>query len=457
LLSFRRNKYFWSILCLLYMGLSALVNAEVLPATIGEVSVIGTAVFGTDPDYMYKAALQDAFRKAYDKIRPAGGKNAAEDERILAAKNDLIQLQTELGITEYQVLRYWKEQNRFFIELKVTFGDSQNQSPRLSNLSRLPKVDWVYETKDQILTLSKNISSINVSTTQNIEVLGVEEGNRIRQFNTGVNPHAVSGDKYLIQDDSDLKLGNLNQPSFLNLFYVWRKKLPDLIRVYLSNDTAYAIEKNGLIRAFTVKDDTGGEKWELQTNSQTELKQITYNRLLVTLSTWEIWVVNTSGEKLWVKKFDQKLMTGPVADGGELFCLFENGELKILDLDSGRIISTWNIETHKNPRNVALEIDQKKLFLLYNDELNHGCLQVYHRFSGDLLWEVFWDQAVSGLLTNALNAVLVGVGNTLEARENWFGMKLWEEPVNGRITKLYRVEGRLFIVSGNRLYGYTIQ
>jgi outer membrane protein assembly factor BamB len=427
------------------------INADALPQGNQEITVTGSVNFGDDPDRMYKAALEDAFQKAYSIVQP---QDYSEISRMNNSPKDPLSIQREMGIVQYQVLRYWQEDNRFFIELKVVFGNSSEQAPRPHGLSRMAKLSWTYPTDDQIKSVGKTKNALAVNTTQTIEVIDLDTGKKLEQFKMGLNPHDFYGDQYLVQEGQYLKVARLTKYNLFKLVYLWRQKLPDFSKYFLTRDTLFILNKTGLIKALSWED--GSVKWQLPASSQAELEEVAYNRFLITFPVSEIWMVNAYGEKLWTVKFEDGLLTKPVFGSNEIFCLLKNGLLKIVDRETGRIISTWTVKNQAGNKNVQMQLSEKGLFILYN-EANQGHLQAYHRLTGKLLWEIGWDQVVSGSMINIADVIIVGVGNTFEARDPLFGIKLWEEPTYGQVTKLYSMADKIFVVAGNRLYGYDLK
>lgn len=416
-----------------------------------EITVTGSANIGDDPDQMYKAAMEDAFGQVYANVK---SQDFSEISRINNSPKDLVSIQQEMGIVQYQVLRYWQENNRFFIELKVVFGNSAAEEPRLSGLSRMAKLSWTYQTSDQIKSMGKTKNALAVTTTQTIEVIDLDTGQKLEQFKMGLNPHDFYGDQYLVQEGEYLRVARLTKYNLFKLVYSWRKKFPDYSKYFLTRDTLFILDKTGLIKALNWED--GSVKWQLPASSQAEMEEIVYNRFLITFPGSDVWMVNAYGEKLWTVKFDAGLLTKPVSRGNEIFCLLKNGELKTVDRETGRVISTWMVKNQTGNKNVQMQLSEKELFIIYN-ESNRGHLQAYHRLTGKLLWEVSWDQSVAGSILNVADVILVGVGNTFEARDPLFGIKLWEEPTYGRVTKMYSIADKIFVIAGNRVYGYDLK
>ena len=429
---------------LLIYCLNSFMWAEEQPPQ--ETTVIGSANFSNDPDRMYKEAMEDAFFKAYAKVN----QSAIPDNNNFT--KEPLNIQRELGIVQYHVLRYWRENDHFFIELKVVFGNSTSEAPRPSDLSRLAKLNWMYQSVDLINYIGKTKTALAVNTTQTIEVIDPDKGQRLQQFKIGLNPHDFYGDQYVVQEGENLKVARLTKYNLFKLVYTWRQRLPELSKYVVTRDLFFTIERNGLMRALNWED--GSTKWSINVNSQSDLEEISYQRFLITFPSPEVWMMSANGEKLWVTKFESGLLAKPVVGGTEIYCLLKNGDLKIVDRDTGRIISTWNVKNQYSNRNINLQLNDKELFILYNDMGSRGHLQAYHRFTGELLWETNWKEAVSGSILKVADAIVIGVGNTFEARDPFFGMKIWEEPIYGRITKMYNIDNQLFLVAGNRLYCY---
>lgn len=415
-----------------------------------EITVTGSANIGEDPDRMYKTAMEDAFRQAYNKVYP---QEYSEIDRLNNSPKDPITIQREMGIVQYQVMRYWQENNRFFIELKVVFGNSPAEGPRSNGLSRMAKLSWTYQSADQIKSMGKTKNALAVNTTQTIEVIDPDTGDELEQFKMGLKPHDFYGENYLTQEGEYLKVARLNKYNVFKLVYSWRQKFPDFEKAFLTRDILFTLDKSGLIKALSWED--GNVKWKLHANSQAELLELTYNRFLITFTVPDVWMVNAYGEKLWTVKFDAGLLSKPVSGGNEIFCLLKNGQIKILDRETGRTVSTWPVKNKASNKNVQMLLSEKELFILYN-EARRGHLHAYHRLTGKLLWEVAWDQAVAGSIINVADVIIVGVGNSFEARDPLFGIKLWEEPTYGRVTKLYNITDKIFVVAGNRVYCYDL-
>lgn len=432
--------------CLILLGVSAVAAVQ------QEITVTGNAVFGADPDRMYKEALIDAFQKAYLQVHAADLSVAAN---FPSTPEDPVKLQQELGICDYQVLRRWREGANFFVELKVTFGDSKAAIPRTGDLSRHARLKWTYQTTENINAAIKAKTALALNTVQTIEVLDPETGKRIRQYKTGLKSHDVNGDRYLVVEGDYVKVASLTKFNLFHLVFTWRKKFPNLSRYYLTGDACYLVDKSGLIHALDWED--GSLQWKLAANSQAEISEIGVERLLIALPDSELWLVDHHGVKLWTVRLDGKLLARPVAGGAEIYCPLANGDLKVLDRDSGRTISTWKVKYEGDPRNLSLGLGEKELFLAYNTQNNHGYLQVFHRLTGESLWKVGWDQAVTGPPLSIADLLVIGVGNRFEGREPVFGMKLWEEPAYGRITRMYLQEGGLLVIAGDRVYSYDVR
>jgi outer membrane protein assembly factor BamB len=427
------------------------LNAADIPPENQEITVIGSASVGEDPDRMYKVAMEDAFQKAYSKVLP---QDYSEISRLNNSPKDPLSIQREMGIVQYQVLRYWQENNLFYIELKVVFGNSSSEGPRANGLSRMAKLSWTYQSTDQIQSMGKTKNALAVNTTQTIEVVDVDTGQRLEKFKMGLNPHDFYDDQYLVREREYLKVARLTKYNLFKLVYSWRQKFPDYLKSFLTRDSLFILDKTGLIKALSWED--GSVKWQLPASSQAELDEIVYNRFLITFPGSDAWMVNAYGEKLWTIKFEAGLLAKPVSGGNEIFCLLKNGQLKIVDRETGRVISTWTVKNQANNKNVQMQLSEKELFIMYN-EANRGHLQAYHRLTGKLLWEVGWDQAIAGSIINIADVIVVGVGNSFEARDPLFGIKLWEEPTFGRVTKMYTIADKIFVIAGNRVYGYDLK
>ncbi|MCL6588750.1 MAG: PQQ-binding-like beta-propeller repeat protein [Firmicutes bacterium] len=443
---------------ILILGLSLLALWLTFPIItaeefLTEITVTGTVKVQADPDQMYRNALIDAFQKAYLKVHPATLGDPAAD---VSSKTDLAALQTELEISDYQILRYWRENGLFFLELKLFFGNSKLQAPRTGDLSQITRLSWTYQATDQVVSVVKAKSAIAVNTTQSIIVLDPDTGKRLQEQKVGLKLHDVNGDRYMVQEGEHLKIASLTQFNLFRLVYTWRQKLPEMSKYYLTKNTFYLIEKNGMVKALNWED--GSVKWQLPAGSRVEISEINVNRLLFIFPTAELWLVDPKqGEKLWAVKFEAPFLASPVASGEAIYCPLKNGQLKVIDRESGRIISAWAIDFENNPINVSLELSEKDLFLAYNDRAGNGHLKAYHRLTGEMLWEANWNEAVSGSLARLANFLVIGTGNTFEARELTFGLKQWEEPVYGRITRIYNIDENLVIVAGNRIYYYQFK
>lgn len=417
-----------------------------------ELTVTGTAAFGADPDRMYKEALIDAFQKAYSQAHVADLSGLANST---ITPEDPVKLQQDLGIYDYQVLRRWREGANFFVELKVTFGDSKSVIPRTSDLSRHARLNWTYQTTENITTAVKTKTALALNTAQTVEVLDPETGKRIGQYKTGLQSHDVNGDRYMVLEGDYVKVASLTKFNLFHLVFTWRKKFPNLSRYYLTKDACYLVDRSGLIHALNWED--GSLRWNLPANSQADISEIAVERLLITLPNSELWMVDNHGVKLWAVQLGGKLLAKPIAGGDEIYCPLANGDLKVLDRDSGRTISIWKVRYEGDPRNLSLGLGEKELFLAYNTQSNRGYLQVFHRLTGESLWKVGWDQTVIGPPLSIADLLVIGVGNRFEARELVFGMKLWEEPTYGRITRMYRQDDGVLVISGDRVYSYDVR
>ncbi len=434
----------WLLLGILIVaGGFGVLLAEDIP--FQEITVTGVANIGEDPDQMYKEAMENAFQKAYSKANPS------LISSVNSSGKDPVSIQRELGIVRYQVLRYWQENERFMLELKVVFGNSTLES---ANLSRFAKLRWTYQSDDQIKVIAKTKTAVAVNTTQTIEVIDPDKGQRLQQFKMGLNSHDFYGDQYVVREGDYIKVAKLTRYNLFKLVYAWRKKFPQFLKYYLTRDTLFIIEKSGLIKALNWED--GAVKWQKLASSQADVEEVIYNRFLITFTNSELWMVNSVGEKVWVTKLDEGLLTRPVTGGNEIFCLLKNGELKTVDRDTGRIISTWEVKNQSHNKNITLQLTEKELFIVYNEN-GLGHLQAYHRLTGKMLWEIKLDEAVAGSLVNTAEAIVIGVGNRFEARDPMFGIKIWEEPTYGRITKIYGISDQLLVIAWNRVYCYDFK
>ncbi len=453
-----RKPWNWVILPLFLLAIPWLTNAKDQINPTQEIIVTGTAEIGRDHDSAYRNAILDAFRKAFDQVHSSPSINPVVIQEKDDMKKDLVKAQQELGINEYKVLRYWREQDLFNIQLKVFFGSPKVDQPRTD--PEFPRLNWIYQTQDQILTLINNNSMLAVWTPQTIEVLDPKKGKRTQWIKTGLNRHTISTENYLVQDGDYLKLCNFKKFNMYNLFnyslvYKWRKKIPDLIRFYLSDEAAYSIERTGLIRAFQL--ENGKEKWRISANSQVELEQLAPACLLMILPNSEIWMINEKGHKLWGKKFTQKLAGLPISHGEELYCIFEDGRLNVFNLYTGEPLSEFNIKFNGEPQKVFIKIIDQKLFLFYNNLAYKGYLQTYHRYTGSLIWNTSYDGVISDSIAVYSQMVIVGSKNTFEARDMELGLKLWDETVGGRISEIGIKDQLLLIVAGERVFGYMLE
>ncbi len=411
-----------------------------------EITTIGNVAVSADPDRMYRDAMEDAFRKAYKMANPSaisGSNNSGKDP---------VSIQQELGISRYQVLRYWQENDRFNIELKVVFGNTILE--KSNDLSRIAKLNWSYQSEDQIVSIAKTKTAMAINTTQTIDVLDPDTGQRVQKFKIGLKTHEFYGDLYVVQEGDHLKVAKLTKYNLFKLVYIWRQKLPELSKFYLTRDILFVREKSGLIKALNWED--GSIKWQIIANSQSDIVEIAYNRYMIVFPNEDLWLVNESGVKIWATKFEAGLLAKPIYGANQIFCLLKNGELKTVDRDTGKVISTWNVKNQPHNRNIKLELSEKELYIIYN-EANQGYLQAYHRLTGKQLWEVSWDQAVLGSLVKIADTIIIGRGNSFEARDPIFGMKLWDEPTYGQITNICTVDDKLFVTAGNRVYCYDFK
>ncbi len=417
-----------------------------------DLSVIGEAESGSDQFQVYREALENGLRKAFALARQA------EQNRSLLVINDqekdLPSLQREIGLVDFRVLRYWTEQNRFRMEIKVWFGDSRNQPPRGGSLSKQPKVNWSRETVDRIESLSEYGLSLVINTLQSLEIVNPKSGKLKRRIKTGFKPHQAYGDRYLVKNIEYLKIYSLETINIYRFTDIWDQKLPNLIKYYIINDVLLVVEQTGLVRAFNWED--GSEMWQLPAITQVEIGSGGGDRWLLVFPTGEFWVVNESGQKIWLKTLESPLAAFPIVDREALVCLLKDGQLKIFDSETGRSIASWQTGIPDRVRQVSLSLGDNEVYVLYNDAGNRGHLQVYHRWTGRLLWKVDWDEAVIPDLIQISDAVIIGLSGTFEARERLFGLKVWEERTIGRITGLYYHDPWLMVIMGNRIYSYQL-
>lgn len=445
------------IAVLLFSAVFPRVYAETTQPETREVIVTGVASIGTDQDSVYQNAVYDGFWKAFDQVRPDKTLDPQMARQNEAFKKDFVLAQKELGITDYQVLRYWQDQNRFMVELKITFGTPRVDQPRSS---LLPKLAWVYQTQDPITIVSKNEGAVGVWTAQTIELVAPENGKRLQWIKTGLTPHSVYGDKYLVQDGVNLKMSNFKKFNAYNLLnysvvYKWRVKLPNLYSFYLSDQAAYVVERSGLIKALNL--ENGKEKWELSAGSRAKLTQLSSKYLLLILPPNELWMVNDNGLKIWGKKFEQAITGKPKLVGDELCCFLQDGQLLSLNPDTGQTVNSLRLKLNGNAQNLNFEVYGHKLFLFYNDQGNKGHLQVFQRFTGSLLWQADWATPLTDSVSFINNQIILGTNNVFEARDLNMGLKLWEEKVSGRIKQVELLNQKLLIAADRNLYNYELR
>lgn len=429
-----------------------IVKAAVSNAEVREFTVIGIAESGSDQTQVYREAMEDGLRKAFGL---AG--EADLNKSILAnydREKDLVTLQQEIGVVDFRVLRYWTEENQFRIELKVWLGDSRSQPPRAGSLSRQPRVVWSRETVDRIESISKYGLSIVVNTLQSLEIVNPENGRLKRRIKTGFKPHQAYGDRYLVKNLEYLKVYSLELINIYSFTDIWDRSLPNLIKYCLIDGIILVVEQTGTVRAFDWED--GQEIWQLPAITQVEITSGGTNRALLVFPTGELWAVNRAGQKLWVKKFESSLVTLPVVDRDAMICFLSDGQIKVFDSETGRSTASWKTNITGGYKQVNLSVGKNEVYLLYNDLSNFGHLYVYHRWTGQLIWKVDWEEAVVPSLIRISDAVIVGHSGTFEAREELFGLKIWEERSIGRITDLYYNDPDLLVISGNRIYSYQL-
>lgn len=429
-----------------------IIQGAVSNAEVREFTVISVAESGPDQVQVYREALENGLRKAFDLARQAD-----QNKPLLATSDrekDLVTLQQEIGMVDFRVLRYWADQNQFFMELKVWIGDSRTQAPRAGSLSRQPKVDWSRETADRIEAISKYNLSLVVNTLQSLEIINPESGRLNRRIKTGFKPHLAYKDRYLVKNLEYLKVYSLELINIYSFTDIWDRKLPALIKYNLVNDILVIVEQTGTVRAFSWID--GHEMWQIPAISQVEIVSGGADRVLLVFPTGELWTINAMGQKLWVKKLETALAAVPVADKDELFCFLNDGQLKIFDTETGRGVASWQTGISGGLKQVNLSLGKNEAYILYNDLSNRGHLHVYHRWTGRLLWKVDWEEAVIPNLIQIPDAVIVGLSGTFEAHESLFGLKVWEERAIGRITGLYLDDPNLLVITGNRIYSYQL-
>lgn len=438
---------------LIAMGSSTgVINGAVSNLEVREFTVIGEATSGPDQFQVYREALENGLRKAF-----ALARQAELDRSLLAISDrekDLVTLQQEIGVVDFRVLRYWTEQNRFRMEIAVWLGDSKTQPPRMGSLNRQPRVNWSRETVDQIQSITKFRHSLVINTLQSLEIINPEKGKLRRRIKTGLKPHGAYGDRYFVKNPEYLKVYSLESINIYRFTDIWDRKLPDAIKYYLINDQLLVVEQTGLVRAFSWND--GRELWQLPAITQVEIGSGGNDRILLIFPSGELWNVNQLGQKLWVKQMESPLATVPMVDKDNLVCLLKDGQLKIFDAGTGRSMASWQTGILNGLNQVNLSLGENEVYILYNDGANRGHLQVYHRWTGRLLWKVDWDEAVVMNLVRISDTVIIGLSGTFEARESMFGLKVWEERTIGRITGLYYNDPNLIVMMGNRIYSYQL-
>ena len=441
------------VLFLLMLGFTGgAIDGAVSNQEVREFTVIGEATSGPDQFQVYREALEDGLRKAFSLARQG------EPNRSLLGRpdqeKDLVTLQQEIGVVDFRVIRYWTEQNRFRMEIAVWQGDSKTQPPRVGSLNRQPRVNWSRETVDQVESITKFGHSLVINTLQSLEIINPEKGRLKRRIKTGLKPHGSYGNRYFIKNPEYLKVYSLESINIYRFTDIWDRKLPDLIKQYLIDDLLLVVEQTGLVRAFNWED--GRELWQLPAITQVEIGSSGNGRILLIFPSGELWNVDQLGQKLWVKKLESPLAAAPVVDKGYLVCFLMDGQLKIFDAETGRSIASWQTGTSSSLTQVNLSLGENEVYILFNDRGNRGHLQVYHRWTGRLLWKVDWDEAVVMNLVKISDEVIIGLSGTFEARENMFGLKVWEERTIGRITGLYYYDPGLIVMMGNRIYSYQL-
>lgn len=429
-----------------------IIKAAVSDTEVRDFTVIGVAESGSDQAQVYREAMEDGLRKAF-----ALAGEVDPNKSLLAnydRDKDLVTLQREIGIVDYRVLRYWTEENQFRIEIKVWLGDSRNQPPRVGSLSRQPRVAWNRETVDRIESISKYGLSIVINTLQSLEIVNPENGRLKRRIKTGFKPHQAYGDRYLVKNLEYLKVYSLELISIYSFTDIWDRSLPNLIKYHLIDGILLAVEQNGTVRAFNW--ENGQELWQLPAITQIEITSGGAGCVLFVFPTGELWAVNRAGQKIWVKKFETPLATLPVVERDQMICFLTDGQVKVFDSETGRSIASWKTNIVGGYKQVNLSVGKNEVYLLYNDLSNFGHLYVYHRWTGRLLWKVDWEEAVIPSLIQVSDGVIVGLSGTFEAREDLFGLKVWEERSIGRITGLYYNDPDLIVISGNRAYYYQL-
>ena len=446
---FRRINIILFFLAVLFAGINSFpwVRAQ---ETAKEITVIGSAMVGKDPDRMYMEALEVAFNKAYLTLNKTGNLSAPNQ-----GTQDPISIQKKLGVDDYRILRYWQDDGIFNMEIKIIFGDVKNDLSQEKNLSEPPKANWNYQASGPVISVREGNLSLAVNTERTIDLVGLVSGKPVKRIKTGSGDHDVLREKYIIKEKDYLKASNFTKVNLLNMGFVWRQKFPDLHKFFLAENAIYIYEKNGFLKAVHWED--GSIKWKIAALGLEKIKPVASDRFLYTFASPELWLVNSDGGKIWTRELDAALGAEPVVRGNEIYCVLQNSMLVILDLPSGSKVSAWNLQTRGTMQNALLEVGERQVFLSFNDREHHGHLQTYQRYTGSLQWEVTWYGTVTALALSGKDFLTVGMDNVIEAREILFGLKAWNLPVNRKITKLYFVEEKLIVAAENKIYSYDIK
>ncbi|NLW45980.1 MAG: hypothetical protein GXY86_01375, partial [Firmicutes bacterium] len=248
-------------------------------------TVIGVAQSGPDQLQVYREAMENGLRKAFALAREV------DPNRSLLTNNDrekdLVTLQEEIGVVDFRPLRYWTEENQFRIELKVWLGASRNQSPRAGSLNRQPRVIWSRETIDRIESISQYNLSLVINTLQSLEIINPESGRLKRRIKIGLKPHQAYKDRYLVKNTQFLKVYSLELINIYSFTDIWDRRLPEMIKYNLVNDTIIVVEQTGLVRAFNWED--GQEIWQLPAIAQIEVASGGTDRVALVFPTGELW------------------------------------------------------------------------------------------------------------------------------------------------------------------------
>lgn len=442
-----RAVLFFLGVCLLTPYSDGVMGNTVVPPS-NEVKVIGVASSVTHQDQVYRDALYDALSKAVAKVSPGVGQTMAVRPDL---RQDLDQFQKLYGIVGFQVLRYWMEQNMFYIEVRVRFGASAAERPWPESPLLQPKLEWVYQTEDSIQTVSKGPILYAVNGTRRIELVQPKDGKRVQWYDIGLKPHSVYGERYAVHDGKYLKVYSLNRFDFLK--WLWRKKLPALVNHFQLGETIVTVERSGMVRAWDW--EKGTERWSVSTAGPVTVRQAGGKDFLLIFPGAEVWWVGPDGAKRWLKKWAGEFAAEPVVNGHELFCLMAGGDLRVVDLTTGREVTVLKTDVPSTIFNAKLAIRDQMIITLYNDALTkRGVLQAFHRFNGARQWKVELEGPAGAWNTATPETIIIGTGNVIEAREVVFGLKIWEESVYGVVGGINYYDRKLVVSSENRLYSF---